>query len=243
MKKNAVAAMFLILFVSFRPVSSAQAYIYNTYNYNKNSIYIKSTFPVFDKNNNTHLNKIIESRLFYLHLNDMKKRYFKNVHAFLTHLTQLKKTEKIRGYICYSKAKVVHFNKKVLSVEYKTYTMPLGYANGINHTYAILVDLKTHEILKITDLFPKNKIKLFSKICLSMFISQMKSSGLIRSIKPSLIKHFYLPKNYIITKTGIKFVFAQYEIGPRSIGLPSFNVNINALKSFIRPEYKALIWP
>jgi hypothetical protein len=119
--------------------------------------------------------------------------------------------------------------------------MPLKSAHGINNTYAFLISFKTGKILKLYTFIPKNKIKPFTMKSRGLFLSEMKSKGISGYIRPAFLKTFRLPKTWVITGKGIRFIFGQYELGPRFIGLPDFLVSVNVLKSFIKPAVKKLL--
>ena len=54
----------------------------------------------------------------------------------------------------------------------------------------------------------------------SYFIKKHKDN--LKILDTKFLDKFYLPDNFGIKVDGIDFIYQQYEIGPRNIGMPDF---------------------
>lgn len=130
------------------------------------------------------------------------------------------------------------YNTQILSFRFDIYTFTGG-AHGNTAVITKTYHFKTGKEIRLSDIFNPNKKYL------------MQITDLVR---PQLTKQFEMPtfdwittgtapvsKNYqayLLTPSGISFIFQQYQVGPRVIGMPEVAVTWDEMKDILNTQFK-----
>ena len=150
----------------------------------------------------------------------------------------------------------VSYNEKgILCMTNQSYNYMGGAHGGSAITYKIL-DAKTGKTLDIKDFFKPNTEAELLKIGEACFRKQWLPEMELATDAPMNEENglwfggvamdetdkdkgkFYLAKEVGISPKGFEFVYQQYEIGPYAIGMPSFTISFEEVKTLLKDEYK-----
>jgi len=130
--------------------------------------------------------------------------------------------------------RVIGNKKKVLSIELSSYTFAGG-AHGFPGTGYINIDISKGENLTWQNFIAPKDTTEFRAIAEKMFQAKYYVNGSYEQsgIEVGAGKAFNLSSAYGFTDEGLIFTYAAYEIGPYSIGMPSFVVPYTKIKHLI----------
>lgn len=97
-------------------------------------------------------------------------------------------------------------------------------------------DTKNQKRLTLDDvLLPEGKEKL-TQMVKDKFYHALKK-GKVNISEHEKIWQFYLTKNFMFTKDGIKFLYQPEQITPYNMGMPEFVIRYTDLEGIVRAEY------
>lgn len=107
---------------------------------------------------------------------------------------------------------------------------------GTGSIYYYVFDIKEQRQLELDDiLLPDQKQKL-SDIIKAKFHTALKK-GKVNIGEHEKTWQFYLTKNFMFTKDGIKFLYQHDEIAPYNMGMPEFTIRYEDLTGIIKEQY------
>jgi hypothetical protein len=112
-----------------------------------------------------------------------------------------------------------------------------GAAHGHDGFSFINWDVRKSRIITISDIFVDTYGKRLTKIAEKIFRKQENLSD-TASLNDYLIKDgiFVLNHNFLITKSGITFLYNDYEIKPYTEGTTEIDIPYSQIKSLLRPN-------
>ncbi len=117
-----------------------------------------------------------------------------------------------------------------------------GGAHGMHGQNFITFDIKNAKRIKLNSILDSDS-KDFKNICIDAFIKDngIEGKGLKAIISTGFDgfeKGFKLPDNesFAISKEGISFNYASYEIGAYALGMPSFKLSWDQLNPFLKKD-------
>ncbi len=122
-----------------------------------------------------------------------------------------------------------------------------GGAHGMHGQSFISFDIKNVKRINLNSILNPNS-KDFKNTCIDAFIKDngIEGKGLSAIVAAGfdgLEKGFKLPESesFAISKDGITFNYASYEIGAYAMGMPSFTLTWDQLKPFLKKDNPVLI--
>lgn len=141
-----------------------------------------------------------------------------------------------KGYEFSSVADVMHNAKGIFTVKILNYEMPYGAANGSNSIVYLNFDIETGKRLGISGCFSDDRRKELVNLGKEFFIKKVKADNMFDLLDGQFLESFYLPENFAVTERGVEFVYQQYEIGPRSLGMPAFTIPHGEMRDLMDKE-------
>ena len=150
---------------------------------------------------------------------------------------------------------VVYNEKGLVCLSNQTYSYMGGAHGGSTVSYRIL-EMATGKTLAIKDFFKPNTDAELLKIAEECFRKQWLPEMELATDAPLTEENglwfggvameetdknkgkFYLAKDAGISAKGFEFVYQQYEIGPYAIGMPTFTISFDKVKTLLKDEYK-----
>ncbi|MEB3767417.1 RsiV family protein [Acinetobacter sp. MD2] len=114
----------------------------------------------------------------------------------------------------------------------------LGGAHGAASQQYFTFELAHPKSLKLDDVLEKNQKPALEKLAYAQFkqwvVSQKLSDNLANYEQTW---PFTLSRNFYFDDKGLTLQYAQYEIGPYVVGMPSFSLTYAQLKGIVKPQY------
>lgn len=136
-----------------------------------------------------------------------------------------------------SQAKVVLQDSSLTSLEISGYTFQGG-AHGSSVTVFINWNTKANKVITLADIFQDGYHDKLSSVAEKIFRTDEKLSDTASLATNYFFKDnkFALNDNFLITPTGLKFLYNQYEIKPYAAGTTTLVIPYSQIKSLLRPN-------
>ncbi|MDO4896061.1 MAG: RsiV family protein [Moraxella sp.] len=109
-------------------------------------------------------------------------------------------------------------------------------SRGTGSIYYYVFDIKQQRQLTLDDILIPNQKETLSVIIKDKFHTALKKGGV--NVKEHEKKwRFFLTKNFIFTKDGIKFLYQPDEIAPYEMGMPEFIIRYADLTGIVQEKY------
>lgn len=138
----------------------------------------------------------------------------------------------------------VHIQPKILRKQDHLVTVQmnsdsfLGGAHGTEAQQYLVFDLKQKQQLKLSDLLLPNQKNQLTKLLHQQFADWVIAQKLATNIKEyEDAWPFKLSQNFYLSADGLVLQYAEYEIGPYVVGMPSFTIPYEKLKGIVKSEY------
>lgn len=138
----------------------------------------------------------------------------------------------------------VHIQPKILRKQDHLVTVQinsdsfLGGAHGTQAQQYLVFDLKQKQQLKLSDLLLPNQKNQLTKLLHQQFADWVITQKLATNIKEyEDAWPFKLSQNFYLSADGLVLQYAEYEIGPYVVGMPSFTIPYEKLKGIVKLEY------
>lgn len=138
----------------------------------------------------------------------------------------------------------VHIQPKILRKQDNLVTVQinsdsfLGGAHGTEAQQYLVFDLKQKQQLKLSDLLLPNQKNQLTKLLHQQFADWVITQKLATNIKEyEDAWPFKLSQNFYLSADGLVLQYAEYEIGPYVVGMPSFTIPYEKLKGIVKSEY------
>ncbi|OOF43683.1 hypothetical protein BKK51_11020 [Rodentibacter trehalosifermentans] len=110
-----------------------------------------------------------------------------------------------------------------------------GGAHGMGGTRYLTVDLTSHKILKLNDLFDENSLPKVKALLWDNYTQQ----GTIKDEDTFTSKaDFNISDNIYIDSEGVHFIYSAYAIAPYAAGEPDLTLNWWQLEPLLKAEFK-----
>ncbi|GAB2687167.1 hypothetical protein GCM10027037_06700 [Mucilaginibacter koreensis] len=205
------------------------------------------TYPFFE--GQMALNDTINQRLSKMFGGDYRLKAT-NIQDAATRLIKLynqdKKQGSIQGSMYYtldSHARVIDQDSTLLAIELSGYYYEGG-AHGMTITNFLNWDTKNKKPLGLDDIFVSGYQPKLTQIADTIFRKEELLSPTASLAHDYFFKDakFSLNDNFVVTPTGIKFLYNAYEIKPYAAGQTSIEIPYNKLKKLIKPDSPAAIY-
>lgn len=195
---------------------------------------IKIIYPVFS--NQPALNDTITGHLTSLFqvnedagkgFTELAKRFMDTYHKDKRHLP----------YTLVSQARVVRQDSNLVTLQLSGYNF-MGGAHGNSITSFINWNTATTTPVQLSDILTDGYEKPLNAIAEKIFRKQEQLSDTV-SLKANYFftnGRFSLNNNFLITPTGIRFLYNQYEIKPYAAGQTNLVVPYSQIKSLLKPH-------
>jgi len=132
---------------------------------------------------------------------------------------------------------VVRQDSSLLTLQTNLYSF-LGGAHGMYGTNFVNYDIKAHRQLELGDVIIDTFRNHLTDIGEKIFRRNEKLSPTASLGENYFFKSdkFYLPDNFLITPTGLRFVYHPYEIKPYAAGETELFIPYTAVKALLRPN-------
>lgn len=130
-------------------------------------------------------------------------------------------------YIC----KLIDSSNTYLSMTITSSYYALGTPHDNHNTSAINADLSTGQLIKLSDLFVENYRGTFKAFAKRKFLAQ-NGNEIWWFLTGE--QAFDLPKEFLITKKGITFIYQPYEVGPYVAGAPEIFISKKELSKWLK---------
>ncbi|MCQ9120168.1 DUF3298 domain-containing protein [Rodentibacter pneumotropicus] len=118
------------------------------------------------------------------------------------------------------------------AVGYHDYT---GGAHGMGGNRYFTLDLTSHKILKLNDLFDEKSLSQVKELLWANYTQD----GAIKDDETFTKKtDFSVSGNIYLDAEGVHFIYSAYEIAPYAAGEPDLTLNWWQLKDLLKPEFK-----
>ena len=107
---------------------------------------------------------------------------------------------------------------------------------GTGSIYYYVFDIKEQRHLELDDILLPNQKQKLSDIIKNKFHTALKK-GKVNVTQHEKTWQFYLTKNFMFTKDGIKFLYQHDEITPYNMGMPEFTIKYDELKGIVKEQY------
>lgn len=109
-------------------------------------------------------------------------------------------------------------------------------ARGTGSIYYYVFDIKEQRLLTLDDVVLTGQKYKLSTMIKDKFHTALKK-GKVNIQEHEKRWQFFLTKNFIFTKDGIKFLYQPDEIAPYEMGMPEFIIRYDDLKGIIQEKY------
>ncbi|OOF86895.1 hypothetical protein BKG94_09545 [Rodentibacter ratti] len=110
-----------------------------------------------------------------------------------------------------------------------------GGAHGMGETRYLTVDLTSHKILKLNDLFDEKALPKVKALLWDNYTQQ----GSVKDEDTFTPKaDFNVSDNIYLDSEGVHFIYSAYAIAPYAAGEPDLTLNWWQLKDLLKPEFK-----
>lgn len=141
------------------------------------------------------------------------------------------------NYQVQTAATVVRQDSALVALQLSGYSFQGG-AHGSSLTMFINWNTKSHQYITLKDILTDNYQHALDSVAEKIFRKQEKLSD-TESLKPNYFfknDQFSLNNNFLITPTGIRFLYNQYEIKPYAAGQTELVVPYKQIKWLLRPN-------
>jgi hypothetical protein len=198
-------------------------------------------YPVFK--NDTLLNDSIQNKLFNLFWTDSTleadtalQQYASN---FINVYEQNKNDQAVKGRIftVNSYAKILRQDSSLVALQIGGY-MFQGGAHGAMVTYFLNWNTKTNRRINLSDLLVSGYEAKLTSIADTIF----RTNELLSDTASLAVNYFFknnefaLNDNFLVTPTGLHFLYNQYEIKPYAAGQTSLLIPYTKIKSLLLPH-------
>lgn len=197
--------------------------------------FITISYPYFS--DQPALNDSIESRVAKIYLTENPLSSLKELRSTFMHdYLQFKKESYAEGrtYEFTNTTKVLTNSPLLTTIQFDSYTYTGG-AHGASLTTFINWDNKAKKQVLLDDILIPGYRDSLSRIAESIF---RKNEGISPQddLKAYFFEHntFKLNTNYLLTNSGIKFLYNQYEIKPYAAGKTELFIPYTAIKNLLR---------
>lgn len=199
---------------------------------------VKITYPIFPDRDS--LNARVTQKLtglfgffqYDVSLNEMTDHFLETYDEF-------KKRHKKdnRFFTLNANAKVLRQDSNLVTIETNSYTFQGG-AHGGSYTYFINWNTKADKDISLNDILVNGYNEKLTKIADTIFRKQEKLSDTSSLARDYFFKDnkFSLPKNFLITPLGLRFLYNIYEIKPYAAGHTDLLIPYAQLKPLLRPN-------
>jgi hypothetical protein len=134
-------------------------------------------------------------------------------------------------------AKILRQDSSLVTLQVYAYSFTGG-AHPSSHTYFINWNTKTNKEITLTDIFKDNGQDSLKTIAQGIFRKNEKLSATATLKNDYFFKDgkFALNNNYVITPTGIRFLYNEYEIKPYAAGTTDLFIPYSQIKTLLRPN-------
>ncbi len=158
---------------------------------------------------------------------------------FLETYAEFKKRHKKdnRFFTLNASAKVLRQDSNLVTIETNSYTFQGG-AHGGNYMYFINWNTKTDKNITLNDILIDGHKEKLTQLADTIFRKQEKLSDTASLARDYFFKDnkFALPKNFLITPLGLRFLYNIYEIKPYAAGRTDLLIPYAQLKPLLRPN-------
>ena len=200
---------------------------------------VKITYPVFK--NNPALNDTVKRKVLTFFAPDNKPETSPELMAskFLSNYADSKKDNKRTGYFftLTGDVNVVLQDSALLAIQYSSYAFAGG-AHGISYTGFFNWNPKGNKEITLGDILTAGYQAPLNKIAERIFRKEENLKDTSSLARDYFFKDnkFALNGNYLLTPTGIRFVYNQYEIKPYAAGQTEIIIPYADIKALIRPN-------
>ena len=198
-------------------------------------------YPVFK--NSVLLNDSIQNKLFNLFWTDSTleadtalQQYANN---FINIYEQNKNDPSVKGrvFTVNSYAKIVRQDSSLLALQIGGY-MFQGGAHGATMTYFLNWNTKTDKRINLSDLLITGYDDKLTRIADTIFRTNELLSDTASLADNYFFKNneFALNNNFLVTPTGLRFLYNQYEIKPYAAGQTSLIIPYSKIKPLLLPH-------
>lgn len=138
----------------------------------------------------------------------------------------------------------LHIQPKVLASHNGLVTIQLnadnflGGAHGAASQQYFVFDTEHHKHLKLNDVLLKQQRPALEKLAYQQFQQWVIAQKLADNVKNyEQAWPFKLTDNYYFDDKGLNLQYAEYEIGPYVVGMPSFTLSYAQLKGIVKPQF------
>lgn len=199
---------------------------------------VKITYPIFpDRDSlNAHVTQKLTGLFGFFQtdvtLNEMTDRFLETYENF-------KKRHKKdnRFFTLNASAKVLRQDSSLITIETNSYTFQGG-AHGASYTYFINWNTKADKNITLDDILAAGYKEKLTRIADTVFRKQEKLTDTASLAKDYFFKDnkFSLPKNFLVTPLGLRFLYNIYEIKPYAAGRTDMLIPYAQLKPLLRPH-------
>lgn len=107
---------------------------------------------------------------------------------------------------------------------------------GTGSIYYFVFNIKEQRQVSLDDILMPDQKETLSAMIKDKFHTALKKGG-VNVAKHEQMWQFFLTKNFIFTKDGIKFLYQPDEIAPYEMGMPEFVIRYAELKGIIQEQY------
>ena len=108
-----------------------------------------------------------------------------------------------------------------------------GAAHPVSDGVYLNFDIQTGQTIKLNQILKPNFSFRLNRIAEKKFMAEYGSGDFVWDFVPG---QFKLNENFAITKTGLLFLFNQYEIGPYAAGAPEVFIPFREIEDLINPN-------
>ena len=199
---------------------------------------VKITYPIFpDRDSlNAHVTQKMTGLFGFFQadvtLNDMADRFLETYENFKK---RYKKDN--RFFTLNANAKVLRQDSSLTTLETNNYTFQGG-AHGGSYTYFINWNTKADKSIALDDILVNGYKDKLTSIADTIFRKQEKLTDTVSLAQDYFFKDdkFSLPKNFLITPLGLRFLYNIYEIKPYAAGRTDLFIPYAQLKPLLRPN-------
>ena len=198
---------------------------------------VKITYPEF--NNTQTLNKIVKQKILDLFgVNSSSITIESYVKSFIKKYEVDTTEEKKNGHFFTLKidANVLRQDSSLTTI-YVSGTEYVGGGHDADRFLLINWNTKSFKIIKLDDIFINGYHEKLTRIAEGIFRKNEKLSD-TASLKDYLFEKgiFALNNNFLITPTGIIFLYNEYEVKPYSGGTTQIDIPYSQIESLLRPN-------
>lgn len=202
-------------------------YTTRTFDYNQDGVVIKLRYPEIPGIGRQYssISKQVKRDMLTIRFpGKATTQTFADTRDFVQGVKRFVMRNGFRGYEFFSGVDVVYNARNIFTVKILNYEMPYGAANGLNSIIYLNFDTGTGRRLTINDCFSDQAYQALIRRGKDLFVEKAKADEVFDLVDNQFLDRFYLPVNFAVTDSGLEFVYQQYEIGPRPLGMPAFTI-------------------